>query len=417
MNAPATVPSIASPGKPETIDLLGLLQALAGRSRLGANARLQTTGKQGVSDWLAAQFDAADLLVPRDKRPLRLVLLGADSPVLEGLYDSVSRGTSTPSSLLHVQPPEGEAGTLRALMLPSGAGRPIHLWHVPPQAAEAAKSAEEALVRRADIVVHFLPAMAAEQAAHLVEHWADAMHSMERRFSTLSFMCAGGHDLVIEALTMVSIPEGTRVLSADTSGTGVGAIWAQLMRTMREHLAGAGKTGLPPTTAQAVAPTATPTPTQTKRAPGKPVRAALPEEALSPAVLKALEIDPPIEPINLGNLSVALEALMQLDGAVAVAMVDANTGKLLGQAGGGAVNLELAATGNAEVVRAKLKTMLSLGIEGTIEDILITLQVQYHLIRLLPGTDLFLYLVLNRAESNLALARYKLSEQEKGMQL
>jgi hypothetical protein len=78
---------------------------------------------------------------------------------------------------------------------------------------------------------------------------------------------------------------------------------------------------------------------------------------------------------------------------------------LLGSAGSG-VDMELAAAGNSEVIRSKLKTMKSLGLKDEIEDILITLGKQYHIIRPTEKYEgIFIYLVLDKAKSNLALAR------------
>ncbi len=65
------------------------------------------------------------------------------------------------------------------------------------------------------------------------------------------------------------------------------------------------------------------------------------------------------------------------------------------------------------MVKAKLKTMESLGIQGSIEDILITLDKQLHIIR--PSAineGLFLYLVLDKKSANLALARRKIADIE-----
>ena len=119
----------------------------------------------------------------------------------------------------------------------------------------------------------------------------------------------------------------------------------------------------------------------------------------------------------MGNLAQSLEELLQIDGALAVAVVDSNSGMVLGKAGGG-IDLDVAGAGNTEVVRAKMKTMKSLGLKDAIEDILITLTKQYHIIRPMaerPGV--FVYLVLDKAKSSLALARLKTAEIESSLTL
>lgn len=120
-------------------------------------------------------------------------------------------------------------------------------------------------------------------------------------------------------------------------------------------------------------------------------------------------------PTMTSNLKQSMQQAMTIEGAVAVALVDHRSGMTLAQAGSG-INLEVAAPGNSEVVRAKLRTIEALGLRNSIEDILITLQHQYHLIRLIPSSPgLFLYLALDRERGNLALARYKLTEIERAL--
>jgi hypothetical protein len=119
----------------------------------------------------------------------------------------------------------------------------------------------------------------------------------------------------------------------------------------------------------------------------------------------------------MSNLNDSLAKLLESDGALCAALVDANSGMLLGKAGSG-MDLDLAAAGNTEVVRAKMKTMQSLGLSDTIEDILITLGKQYHIIRpVVAKKGLFFYLVLDRARANLALARRSAQEAEQTLQM
>ena len=122
----------------------------------------------------------------------------------------------------------------------------------------------------------------------------------------------------------------------------------------------------------------------------------------------------------MGNVDVILKDAMQIDGAIGVALVDYETGMSLGQAGGGALDLDVAAAGNSDVVKAKLRTMAALGLEEKIEDILITLTSQYHLLRPVTarsGQGLFLYMALDKGKANLAMARRQLTNLEHSIEL
>lgn len=114
----------------------------------------------------------------------------------------------------------------------------------------------------------------------------------------------------------------------------------------------------------------------------------------------------------MADLNSSLAELAAIDGATAVALVDYNSGMLLGEAGSG-IDMEIAAAGNTEVIRAKMKTAASLNLDDSIEDILITLGKAYHVIRPVASKEgLFLYVVLDRSKSNLALARRKVQDVE-----
>lgn len=121
----------------------------------------------------------------------------------------------------------------------------------------------------------------------------------------------------------------------------------------------------------------------------------------------------------MSNVNEILTSCVSIEGAVAGALVDRSSGMTLGSAGDrSAINLEVAAAGNTDVVRSMVRTIEGSGLTETIEDILITLGQTYHLIRLVQGhQDLFLYLVLNKQRANLAMARYRLVELEKQLVL
>jgi Domain of unknown function (DUF4388) len=125
------------------------------------------------------------------------------------------------------------------------------------------------------------------------------------------------------------------------------------------------------------------------------------------------------EKARMSDVNTSLEEALKINGALGAALVDFKTGMCLGQLDAGSgIDLELAAAGNTEVVRAKRDIVGRLGLAQEIEDILITLSSQYHLIRVLHNNaNLFFYLVLDRGKANLAMARMGLERLDQQLSL
>ncbi|MFF4792087.1 hypothetical protein ACFY2M_20480 [Streptomyces sp. NPDC001276] len=124
----------------------------------------------------------------------------------------------------------------------------------------------------------------------------------------------------------------------------------------------------------------------------------------------------------MASVEVSLKEMMTaVEGALGAAVVDYTSGMALGTLGGGKdLDLTIAAAGNTDVIRAKVRTMEQLGLNSQIQDVLITLGDQYHLIRLVAGRNgngLFLYLVLDKSRSNPAMARHQLKRVEEQLEV
>lgn len=120
----------------------------------------------------------------------------------------------------------------------------------------------------------------------------------------------------------------------------------------------------------------------------------------------------------MSGIDNALKDAMTIPGALGVALVDVGSGMALGTLGHAAdLDLALAAAGSTDVVRATLRAVELQGRAGeAMDDILSTLTHQYHLVRPLTSAgsqNLFLYLVLDRARANLALARHQVHRIER----
>ena len=113
------------------------------------------------------------------------------------------------------------------------------------------------------------------------------------------------------------------------------------------------------------------------------------------------------------EMAIDLKGLNEITGFIAGCLVDSDTGLMMASEGSGAFDIEAAAAANTEVVKAKRAAMKMLKLDDHIEDILISLGKQYHLIRPMEKNPaIFMYVALDRKASNLGMARVQVKNVE-----
>jgi hypothetical protein len=118
------------------------------------------------------------------------------------------------------------------------------------------------------------------------------------------------------------------------------------------------------------------------------------------------------------DMAIDISGLGEIAGFIGACIVDSETGLMMGSLGGGSLDLETAGAANAEVVKAKLNAIKILNLKDYIDDILITLGKQYHLIRPLEKSpSVFIYVALDRKAANLGMARVQVKNVEKTLSL
>jgi hypothetical protein len=94
-----------------------------------------------------------------------------------------------------------------------------------------------------------------------------------------------------------------------------------------------------------------------------------------------------------------------IPGFIAASLVDLESGMTLGaRSVRPDFDLTAASAYNSEMVKQKLKIMKALNLRTTLDDMLLTLGDQIHLIKMVTPSS-FVYLAADRASSNLAIVR------------
>ncbi len=137
---------------------------------------------------------------------------------------------------------------------------------------------------------------------------------------------------------------------------------------------------------------------------GPPVRRLSPSSPSLPAVTAP-------EPA-LTSLRNQFAKALAAEGAISVALVDLESGHVVARLGGADADFEAVSAGGSALIRAKRHVLKLLGLPEEIEDVVVATTTEYHVIRPLLGTKkpAFIYLVIDRAHGNLALARHMVAQ-------
>jgi hypothetical protein len=117
-------------------------------------------------------------------------------------------------------------------------------------------------------------------------------------------------------------------------------------------------------------------------------------------------------------MRIELGPLRELAGFVSAAVVDCESGLVLGKLGGDGHTIEVAATSSTEVVRAarRMAQTIDAGEGEDLDDLLICFWQEYHIVRPIQRNPaILLYLSLDRRTANLGVARLALRQVEQAI--
>jgi predicted regulator of Ras-like GTPase activity (Roadblock/LC7/MglB family) len=122
--------------------------------------------------------------------------------------------------------------------------------------------------------------------------------------------------------------------------------------------------------------------------------------------------------LDPGRAREALAEMLSIDGLLGCAVVDATTGLVLAREAreDQPADLDLSAAASAQVLRAHRLAARNMSLPDQIEEVMVSAGQRQHVLRAVTRhPDLFLMALLDKQRANLALARYKLMEVEKGL--
>lgn len=333
--------------------------------------------------------------------------------VIKALSDASGR----PIERLHLR----EQGTLRTLAmierttLERRNEDALRIYHADVRAPGAGNAAVPlALMERSHMTAVIVGAMPPHAIDEMLQTLQTAVNSPNWRCPTLLFMLPPNAVWIANKIGMTEWPARLKVQVLNEALTSASAVWNSLLgmwnRVKKEPVWGPPQapaaTGLDGFQIKVADLSAAPT---------GPSAATVTSSVAQSNVAAGASHRPPLDP---EQASQALETMGSLDGVFACAVVDASTGLILAKQARAdqPIDLDLAAATSAQVLRTHQHAARQLGLTTEVDEVMTSAGPRHHVMRTVARhRGLFLFAVLDKQRTNLALARYKLMEAEQAL--
>jgi len=270
-----------------------------------------------------------------------------------------------------------------------------------------------ALMERSHMTAVIVGAMQPHAVDGMLNTLYSAVNQPGWRCPTLLFMLPPNGVWIANKIGMIQWPQRLKVQVLNESLSSASAVWNALLgqwnRVKTEPV-----WGPPPVAALASVQGPDGFPIKVADLDAAAAAAGTSEATRSNAVLKA-PVRPLLDPQRAAH---ALDAMLLVDGLMGCAVVDTATGLVVTHKvrDEHPVDIELAAAACTQVLRVHDRHARDMGLSDAVHEIMTSTPTRHHLIRSLSRhAGLFLFALLDKQRSNLALARYKLMEAEQSL--
>ncbi|HWH81582.1 MAG TPA: hypothetical protein VNU71_05030 [Burkholderiaceae bacterium] len=378
-----------------------------------------------LSQSVAAEINASGQIVDRHSHDL--VVSGSPAQAIREHFAATRADLESASALITLLDPAGVWASAVIKALSDAGGRPIDRLHLREHSTLRTLATIErtTLVRRHEDTLRIMhadvrapgsenaeiPVVLMERSQmttviigpmqpHAIDALLDALRNAVLlptwSCPTMLFMLPPNAVWIANKISAVGWPSRLRVHVLSESMTGASSVWNAMLGVWTQVKAQpAAERGSAPAVAD--------------------------EPAAAPAV--ATERSGVAEPALAATLDEprarrALAALLTLDGLLGCAIVDSTSGLVLAREGPEAVpfDIELAAAACTQMLRAQRLAARSMGLDDAIDEVMTSAGARQQIVRTLTKfPSLFLFVLLDKHRTNLALARFQLMEVERGL--